>query len=99
MMDSNVGDHNANTKMMLGWITPYVVTQNTTIELNAFSKSGDAIIVSPSFSMEAGNLSEYFVIEYYDHNGLQMTNKKGVYQTAYGYNENGKITKEAYFAF
>ena len=74
MMDSNVGDHNANTKMMLGWITPYVVTQNTTIELNAFSKSGDAIIVSPSFSLEAGNLSEYFVIEYYDHNGLADQN-------------------------
>ena len=74
MMDSNVGDHNANTKMMLGWITPYVVTRDTTIELNKFSKNGDAIIVSPSFSMDAGNLSEYFVIEYYDHNGLADQN-------------------------
>lgn len=74
MMDSNVGDHNANTKMMLGWITPYVVTQNTTIDLNKFSTTGDAIIVAPSFSLEAGNLSEYFIIEYYDHNGLADQN-------------------------
>ena len=74
MMDGNVGDHCANTKMLLGWINPYVITQNTTIELNKFSSSGDAIIVAPSFSMEAGNLSEYFVIEYYDHTGLADQN-------------------------
>ena len=74
MMDSNIGDHNANTKMMLGWITPYVVTQDTTIDLNTFSTTGDAIIVAPSFTLEAGNLSEYFVIEYYDHNGLADQN-------------------------
>ncbi len=74
MMDSNVGDHNANTKMMLGWITPYVITRDATIDLNAFSKSGDAIIVAPSFDMEVGNLSEYFIIEYYDHDGLADQN-------------------------
>ena len=74
MMDGNVGDHCANTKMMLGWITPYVITQNATIELNKFSTTGDAIIVAPSWSEEAGNLSEYFIIEYYDHNGLADQN-------------------------
>ncbi len=85
MMDSNVGDHNANTKMMLGWITPYVVTRDTIIDLNAFSKSGDAIIVAPSFDNEVGNLSEYFVIEYYDHNGLADQN---IYDTR-GFSESG----------
>ena len=74
MMDGNIGDHCANTKMMFGWITPYVVTQDCTIDLNKFSKSGDAIIVAPSFDMEVGNLSEYFVIEYYDHDGLAKQN-------------------------
>lgn len=74
MMDGNIGDHCANTKMMLNWINPYVITQNTTIELNKFSSSGDAIIVAPSFTMEAGNLSEYFIIEYYDHAGLADQN-------------------------
>ena len=74
MMDGNIGDHCANTKMMLDWINPYVITQNTTIELNKFSTTGDAIIVAPSFSMEAGNLSEYFIIEYYDHSGLADQN-------------------------
>ena len=74
MMDGNVGDHCANTKMMLGWINPYVVTKNTTIKLNKFSSSGDAIIVAPSFNMDSGNLSEYFVIEYYDHDGLANQN-------------------------
>ena len=74
MMDGNIGDHCANTKMMLNWINPYVITQDTTIELNTFSTTGDAIIVAPSFTTEAGNLSEYFIIEYYDHNGLADQN-------------------------
>ena len=74
MMDGNVGDHCANTKMNFGWITPYVVTQDITIELNKFSTSGDAIIVAPSFDMESKNLSEYFIIEYYDYNGLATQN-------------------------
>lgn len=74
MMDGNVGDHCANSKMIFGWITPYVATQDITIELNKFSTTGDAIIVAPSFDLESGNLSEYFIIEYYDHNGLADQN-------------------------
>ena len=74
MMDSNVGDHCANTKLLFGWITPYVVTKDITIELNKFSTTGDAIIVAPSFDYESGNLSEYFIIEYYDHDGLANQN-------------------------
>ena len=74
MMDGNVGDHCANTKMLFGWITPYVITKDITIDLNKFSKNGDAIIVAPSFDTDSGNLSEYFVIEYYDHEGLADQN-------------------------
>lgn len=74
MMDGNVGDHCANSKMLFGWITPYVATHDVTIEINKFSSSGDAIIVAPSFDLESGNLSEYFIIEYYDHNGLADQN-------------------------
>ena len=74
MMDGNIGDHCANTKMLFGWITPYVVTKDITIDLNKFSSTGDAIIVAPSFDYESGNLSEYFIIEYYDHAGLADQN-------------------------
>ena len=44
MMDGNVGDHCANTKMMFGWINPYVATHDVTIDLNKFSTSGDAAL-------------------------------------------------------
>ena len=74
MMDGNIGDHCANSKMNFGWITPYVVTTDTQIELNKFSTTGDAIIVAPSFDMESKNLSEYFIIEYYDYDGLAKQN-------------------------
>ena len=52
----------------------YVVTKDITIDLNKFSSTGDAIIVAPSFDYESGNLSEYFIIEYYDHFGLADQN-------------------------
>ena len=70
---------------MLGCINPYVIIQDATIELNKFSTTGDAIIVAPSFDTESGNLSEYFIIEYYDHDGLADQN---IYDTR-GYNVSG----------
>ena len=85
MMDGNVGDHCANSKMIFGWITPYVITQDATIELNKFSTTGDAIIVAPSFDMESKNLSEYFIIEYYDYDGLA---KQNIYDNR-GYTKSG----------
>lgn len=45
MMDNNVGDNNAYSKTLMGWIDPMVVTGNTRITLRSFELYGDAIIV------------------------------------------------------
>lgn len=71
MMDSNYGDHNAVTKMLLGWITPTVITGGEhEITLNGFSKDGSCIVITPNWNEDKNILTEFFVIDYYDYNGL-----------------------------
>ena len=47
MMDCIVGDHNAYSKLMLGWVSPTVVSgKTTTITLDSFATSGDCVVIS-----------------------------------------------------
>lgn len=76
MMDANIGDHNAVTKMLLGWTCPNVVTHGSyEIELNKFSQSGDCVVVCPNWRDSTNILSEFFVIDYYDGTGLDSNNE------------------------
>lgn len=69
MMDYNVGDHNAYSKLMLGWIDPYVVNGNTTtLTLNSFGSSGDAVIVFKQY--DGSFFGEYYIIDFYTPDGL-----------------------------
>lgn len=95
MMDNNVGDHNAYSKALLGWISPYVPTGDTTITLRPFETSGDAIIVpsrtanwkEKSYSL----LDEYMVIQYDTPEGLAVDDGLDAYAGSYPvyYNEPG----------
>ena len=63
LMDSNTGDHNIFSKLLLGWAEPVFVTSNTDIDVSAVSGNGaKAIIVTPE---NKGILSEYYIVEYY----------------------------------
>lgn len=74
MMDNNVGDHNAYSKALMGWISPYVPTGDAKITLRPFETSGDAIIIPAreanwkehSYSL----LDEYYIIQYDTPEGL-----------------------------
>ena len=69
MMDFNVGDHNAYSKLILGWVSPYVITGNSlTISLNSFEQSGDCIIIAKNWNGSV--FSEYFIIDFYTPTGL-----------------------------
>lgn len=69
MMDYNVGDHNAYSKLLLGWVTPLVVSgQTTTVELESFAESGDCVFI---FNEWNGTFfDEYYVIDFYTPTGL-----------------------------
>ena len=69
MMDYNVGDHNAYSKLLMGWIDPYVVSgATTTINLGSFSKTGDAVFIFKDY--EESFFDEYYVIDFYTPDGL-----------------------------
>jgi M6 family metalloprotease-like protein len=71
MMDNNILDHNAYTKFLLEWIEPIVIDntkQETTLTIQPFESSGDAIIVNNSFN--GSPYDEYLIIEFYTPTGL-----------------------------
>lgn len=88
MMDYNVGDHNAFSKIMLGWVKPMVIdanniTSDITIDLESFSKSGDCVVICNGW--ENSFFDEYYVIDFYTPDGLNSL------EAGYGglFSENG----------
>lgn len=73
MMDSMAGDHNPYSKFNFGWITAskLIVTDiSVTVNLDAFAKNGDTIIVANNWDESLGAYQEYYVIMYYTGTGL-----------------------------
>lgn len=64
MMDGNWGDHNAFSKMVLGWLTPAVVTSGTqTRNMLPTGSNADAVMVMPNAN-SGSPFSEYFIAQY-----------------------------------
>lgn len=64
MMHSNLGDHNAFSKFVLGWLTPRVVAGGSaTVALRPSGTSPDAVLFMPGASA-ANPFTEYFLAQY-----------------------------------
>lgn len=73
VMDSTMGDHNPYTKFNYGWITTsklIVTDSSVTINLEAFAKDGDTIILANNWDEALGAYQEYYIIMYYTMTGL-----------------------------
>ena len=73
VMDSMIADHNAFSKINLGWLTnsKLIVTDSSvTIDLDAFAKAGDTIILANDWDEKLGAYQEYYIIVYYTNDGL-----------------------------
>lgn len=72
MMDYNVGDLDAYSKMCLGWLKPYIVYGNANIDLkNASENENQAIVILPEDSINYKStifdpFDEYILIEKYE---------------------------------
>ena len=80
MMDNNILDHNAYSKFLLEWIEPYVIDntkQVTTLTIEPFESSGDAIIVKNGFNDSP--YDNYLMIEYYTPTGLNQKHSAAPY--------------------
>jgi len=81
MMDFTVGDHNPFSKMLLGWVSPNLITTKTsvTIDLEAFQENGEFIILANEWDDSKGMYQEYFIVEYWTPTGLNEFDSKGEY--------------------
>lgn len=70
MMDMNIGDIDAYSKLMLGWVTPVVVNADQTINLNPFVSSGEVIMLLLDY--DGTYFSEYLLIDFYTCTGLNQ---------------------------
>ena len=68
MMDYTVGDHNVYSKMMLGWLTPTIVNENTTVTIQSSQASASAILIPLNFNNSY--FCEYLLIDLYSAQGL-----------------------------
>ena len=75
MMEYNIGDHDAYSKYLLGWVTPKAVDgtlDDFTVTLNDFESTGDCLIVR-DMSEDPWNgtpYDEYLIMSYYTPTGL-----------------------------
>lgn len=85
MMDYTVGDHNAYSKLMLGWVKPTVITSTTTITISSFESSGQFIMILLDYN--GSYFSEYLIIDLYTATGLNALHA-GVNGSLLYYNSN-----------
>ena len=102
MMDGMTGDHNAFSKINLGWITSsrLVVTDGTvTLTLEDFSKNGDTIIIANNWDEKLGAYQEYYILMYYTNNGLNEGDDYGFFvrDGVVVYHVNASLYMEEYY--
>jgi hypothetical protein len=98
MMDMNIGDHNAYSKMLLGWVKPAVLDNSkssVSITLNSFTKTGDCVLLRNT-STDTWNgtpYDEYLILQYYTPTNLNESDAAG-YKEWKGYGT-GSLYKKA----
>jgi M6 family metalloprotease-like protein len=94
-MDHNLGDHNSYSKFSLGWVNPWVVTEDelsggksAVVTLRQASLSGDSLVLaSPGYNNTA--FDEYLMVELVGPYGLCKTDYTNGYDGTTGFTEPG----------
>lgn len=82
MQDLNVGDHNAFSKILLGWSRPYVVTGECTITIKPAANTGHCILVrDPASPYNNNGFGEYLLLELITPTGLWKQDSTYAYPT------------------
>lgn len=93
MMDHNVGDQNTYSKLILGWIKPYIVYgNNVTISIKS-SQFKDSVIIfasddkiykkdSSTNKIKFNVFDEYMILDYYTPTNLNLPVKYEVYDSS-----------------
>lgn len=92
MMDHNVGDQNSYSKLLLGWVKPYIVYgNNVTISLQSCQFKNSLIVFSyddKKYTKTSNNkvkfniFDEYMILDYYTPTNLNLPIKYTIYDAA-----------------
>lgn len=77
MMDNTVGDHNPFSKLLLGWIRPFVVTENMEVSLTPFINSGDTLLIINRWNDTI--FDEYLLITFYTPTDLNYLDRDEIF--------------------
>lgn len=70
MQDSNVGGHDAYSRLALGWTDAKIVTKAGTYSLSSMQDDNELMILTPSWNADNSPFDEYLILEYYDNHKL-----------------------------
>ncbi|MCH5171420.1 MAG: hypothetical protein J1F31_01105 [Erysipelotrichales bacterium] len=79
MQSYNIGDHNIYSKLALGWINPYVVTDSCEINLRSSALYDDAILIKDNWNGSV--FDEYLLIEFYTPEGNNSQDSRYAYSS------------------
>ena len=79
MMDANVIDHNAFSKMNFGWLRPYRLDGPGTVTLHPSATSGECLIIPTSKGLSGSPFDEYMLLELYTPTGLNASDSAHTY--------------------
>ncbi len=96
MMDTNLGDHNAFFKMLLGWIDVNdipIITEGDAnkVQLEGYAKTGDVAVVIPEYDTSKGLYTEFYMLEYYESYGNDTIPKLDAYDGLRIYHINAEL--------
>ncbi len=71
MQEGNAAGHDPYSLISLGWVDPYVVSEECTIELN----KGDVALVSPNGLSSNSPFDEYMLVDLWSYGGIDVINE------------------------
>ena len=80
MMDYNILDHNAFSKYLLDWVSPFVLSGNqttTSVVLKPFESSGEFFLLGNNWNGSA--FDNYLVFEFYTPTGINLKDSQAMY--------------------
>ena len=81
MQDYNVGGHDPYSCMTLGFVDPYVVTNDAELTIRDFQSSGDLVLITNEFHNSP--FDEYILVELYTPTGLNQFDSQHSYSGGY----------------
>lgn len=87
MMDLNIGDHNAFSKMALGWLEPVVIDEDASfplvVELKDSFVGREALVLESPYQSYNNPFSEYILVELYNPGFLNQLDAQTMYRGYY----------------